>query len=665
MVGRIVAFVTVGLVVLGLSACDSSPNFNNSKPNGTDEAAAPSGPIGDLLCSVPGLVKEPEPPEASTGSAVDPIVIPNCQIQVINKVDLACERDGLILFVATEVKPGEQVPPERLRKIKIGDEVKIFRALKEDDPVETGQLLALVDSRLAAADVGIKEAKLRAASKDEIAAEKTATEAYYRFQTNQQLRRNNAVSQEELRTSEFVWHKSQYEGESKKEAANVSKSELDQARTVLDKHEIRSPISGVIKTIYKWPGESVRNMDPVLQIRDLSRLRAEGLVEIQYAYQLHKGMKAIVEPYQSMPPQQTLVGHMQEINGVAVSNAKDNPVVVSCSEDGTVRVWDRKTGRERRILRTTGSSPVRAIACTPPDSEADLCLSGTADGTVRIWDLAADSNEALATLTGQHRAVTAVAFSLDGKVFATGGGDGQICIWNTASRDLRYCFPAGHRAAVTSLQFTPQSQLVSSGRDNTLRLWTVGEQGARLEKTFDRRSGEVTQFALSRDGRRALFDQGKTLRVLSLPQGLTEGVLKSHSGAANFATLALFSPDAQLILTAGASDGRLELWKAPGVHRRGHQVRQLVPEDKSSVTCAAFAPDGSFLVTGAKDKQLHVWVLPPRNELDRQVAAEVSLVERGIESSGGQVKVWAEFANADGRILPGSAATVVIDPSQK
>ena len=51
--------------------------------------------------------------------------------------------------------------------------------------------------------------------------------------------------------------------------------------------------------------------------------------------------------------------------------------------------------------------------------------------------------------------------------------------------------------------------------------------------------------------------------MLSLPEGLTDGVLQNSGAANNFTTFALFSPDARTIVTAGAPEGRLQLWRIP------------------------------------------------------------------------------------------------------
>ena len=159
-----------------------------------------------------------------------------------------------------------------------------------------------------------------------------------------------------------------------------------------------------------------------------------------------------------------------------------------------------------------------------------------------------------------QRAINCVDMSPDGSFIVTGGEDAAIQLWETATSKLLYRFPAGHRGGVTSVQFLPGSQLVSAGRDLTIHLWTVGRESARMESTrIDRRSGHVPTLTASPDGKRVLFDQGKQIQVLSLLDGRPEGVLQNATGATNFTTMAEFSPDGKLILTAANSGGTVQL----------------------------------------------------------------------------------------------------------
>src|SRR5262249_6346756 len=162
--------------------------------------------------------------------------------------------------------------------------------------------------------------------------------------------------------------------------------------------------------------ESVKSSpsyETVFQILNMKKLRAEGFIEEQYLPSLKKGMKVVIERSAAQRPMLTLVGHLQEVTGVAVN--RDARLIVSSSLDGTVWVWDQMEGKGiRKLVHPT---EVKAVACTPPGAKANLCLSGGRDGQGRIWDLDSNSTTPLRSLNGKHHnAINCVAFSPDGAV---------------------------------------------------------------------------------------------------------------------------------------------------------------------------------------------------------------------------------------------------------
>src|SRR5262249_27187941 len=138
------------------------------------------------------------------------------------------------------------------------------------------------------------------------------------------------------------------------------------------------------------------------------------------------------------------------------------------------------------------------------------------------------------------------------------------------------------------------------------------KKGARLAYApIAQRGGMVSQLGVSPDGRYLLFDQGKTLQLLTVADGATTAVLENCPAGGSFATLALFGPDGSLMLTCGTDAGRLRLWKTPGPAERGHLLRELVARKGDTVTCASLAPTGAnFAVSGSQDGHVHVWELP-------------------------------------------------------
>jgi WD40 repeat protein len=628
---------------------------------GVAEPVAATDAIGEPLyppCSVEPAGRA-RPPRA-----LDPIVIRDCRLTVIDKQDVPSQRDGKLLFIGTEVDPGQSIPADQLITARVGGKDSQFRRLKEGDVIKAGQLLAYLDDQLSRDDWDIKNAKVTSSRADLEAAIKTRDESKNRYDTQVWLHQQGrgATSQEDLRAAKLAWERAAYEAIGKDAAVTLAERELSQAETVLRMHQLCSTTAGVLKAILKQPGEAVKALEPVFQIQNLGRLRIEGLVDVPYLPRLHTGMRARVEAIQSVNPEQTLVGHLEGVTAVAVSKDLGRPAIVSAGEDGTVRVWDRAAGRELCVLQHPAA--VLAVACTPPSAEANLCMSGAADGVGRLWELDGQRDAPVRELKGGHAgAITSVAFSPDGRACVTGGEDRTICLWDTATGTLRYHFPEGHRGTVTALAFTPRAELVSAGRDNTLRLWTLGQRGAQLKSTFDHRSGHVMQPGVSPDGRCVLYDQGGTLRLLALPEGLNEGVVQRASGAGNFTTFALFSPDGHLLLTA--AEDRVQLWRAPAGASRAGELVQFVATEPAGATCAAWAPDGSFVVVGGSDQQVRVWPVPPTPSCEQRLTAEVTLLERAVETSTRQVRIWAELLNPDGRLLPGTTVTLVLDDGER
>jgi multidrug efflux pump subunit AcrA (membrane-fusion protein) len=186
-----------------------------------------------------------------------------------DRVDVPSQRDGILLVIGTDLKPGEKVPPDQVVVVKAGDEETKYRRLREGDTVEEGQLLARVDDTLARDEVAGRRAAVDAARADWQASVKTRDEAEERYTTISRRYHGGpgSVSLEDYRGAKLTYDRYVFEEVARKAAVAKAEAELRQAQTALRMHEIRSPVRGCVRDIYKNRGEAVRALEPVVQVR--------------------------------------------------------------------------------------------------------------------------------------------------------------------------------------------------------------------------------------------------------------------------------------------------------------------------------------------------------------------------------------------------------------
>ena len=191
-----------------------------------------------------------------------------------------------ITLLVTEVQPGDKGPRDdwitldgrwyrplrkrdeiRPNKVRLYQVERWFVPVKEGTKVEAGQLLALTDPALAVDDARIKLAKLDAAQADHVAAEKTRDEAKERWLRTDGLWRRGAAPLEDVTAAKIAYDRYIYETISKTEALKVAALEVRRAETVLEQHAVRSRVRGVVTKVYKHPGEGVKSLEAVVQVR--------------------------------------------------------------------------------------------------------------------------------------------------------------------------------------------------------------------------------------------------------------------------------------------------------------------------------------------------------------------------------------------------------------
>lgn len=206
----------------------------------------------------------------------------------------------------------------------------------------------------------------------------------------------------------------------------------------------------------------------------------------------------------------SLWGHQSWVQSVSFS--PDGQFLVSGSRDQTVKLWDYRTGECLRTLEGH-THRVKAISIHP---QGTMIASASDDQTVKLWDVV--TGDCLHTLHGHCDWVVAVAFSPCGRWVASGSGDRTIKIWDVDSGDCIRTLE-GHTHRVRSLAFSSTLPLLaSSSDDQTVRLWD-SETGMLL-KTLTGHQGTVWSVAFHPDGRRlASGGKDETIRLWEIETG--------------------------------------------------------------------------------------------------------------------------------------------------
>jgi WD40 repeat protein len=95
-------------------------------------------------------------------------------------------------------------------------------------------------------------------------------------------------------------------------------------------------------------------------------------------------------------------------------------------------------------------------------------------GVAVVWSVP-DGKELyrLETIDDDYGRGSAVAFSPDGRLLATGGGSGEIKLWNAETGKRDGASLTAVAGWVTGMQFDPTGRLLAATGDGTIRVWDV------------------------------------------------------------------------------------------------------------------------------------------------------------------------------------------------
>jgi WD40 repeat protein len=339
------------------------------------------------------------------------------------------------------------------------------------------------------------------------------------------------------------------------------------------------------------------------------------------------------------------VGHSGTINQVVFLGG--GQTVATSSDDGTVRVWDARTGRQRlRLEHRAGEDTrykagllcwVRTLAASP---DGKLLASSSLDDTVRLWDAATGQQIYRLPGHGELGGWRALAFTPEGKRLASWGDDMYLRVWDMGTGkalaewalrpsgikipeetdEPRRGGPDDWRMGLDRAAFSPDGRLLVL-RMGSIYVFDV-ESGKELGKS-ESEDGHAMGLAVSPDGKsfltsawgrgeqtklpdgRVRYSPAKNdmLRLQEISHGETLWKQTIPHGAAG--PVAFSADGALFALGARARPGKIQIWKT--ANRNEALTLTGFPSAPASL---AFSADCRLLVAGMQDGSALVWELP-------------------------------------------------------
>lgn len=287
-------------------------------------------------------------------------------------------------------------------------------------------------------------------------------------------------------------------------------------------------------------------------------------------------------------------GHDGLVFNIAFSN--DGKTFATASFDGTVKLWDFSTGKERTVLKGH-TGPVYGVAF---NNDATVVATGGDDKNIRLWN--SKDGKLIKELAKAHGGIVGwLAFSPDGKYLASASSDKTVKLWDAKEGKELKSF-AGHKDSVYSVAFNKDgTQLASCGNDGLVKVYDVKSMAEIKTMMVDLPKPEVKVETKKEEPK----EKDKDKKAPKKDAGKKEEPKEIRDAF----TVVAFTPDGKQVLT-GCNDKFLRYWNLAD----GKEAKKIGPTP-DYIFGLALSKDGTRVATAGYGGSLRVYELATGNQV--------------------------------------------------
>ncbi|NXS58914.1 CFA52 protein, partial [Brachypteracias leptosomus] len=242
----------------------------------------------------------------------------------------------------------------------------------------------------------------------------------------------------------------------------------------------------------------------------------------------------------------------------AVDFMRDGRSIISGWDDGKIRAFLPESGRLMYMIHHAHSSGVTAIATT---SDCKRVLSGGGEGQVRVWEIGKSTQKLGEVLKEHVSAVSCIKIKKDDRECVTASLDGTCIIWDIVRFVRKQMFLAN--TMFKCVCYHPEEyQVITGGTDRQIGYWEVYD-GSTIREVEGSASGSINGMDITSDGTHFVTGGDDHLvKLWDYNEGAVTHVGVGHSG--NITRLKI-CPGNKYIVSVSA-DGAILLWSYPGGH---------------------------------------------------------------------------------------------------